>query len=207
MPHHQQLIDKVITDVDLKPFLDELESLFLSMNEKYDEAACHYGFHCHGCDDNCCMTLFHHHTYVEFFFLKKGLESLSPELRNTIYNRALEVSGTIPECSTKTEPAGTMCPANIGGKCAVYYYRPMICRLHGIPSEWTFPSATGANRTVVSSGCEEFVRRCTKKNYYKFDRTPFYNRMARLEHELKGHFGLNKKIKMTVAEIIACETP
>jgi hypothetical protein len=59
----------------------------------------------------------------------------------------------------------------------------------------------------VSSFCEEFGRQCKKKDYYKFDRTPFYNQMARLENQLKEHFGLNRKIKKTVAEMIAGELP
>jgi len=198
---------KVVNDMALRPFLEKLEKLFLSMNEKYDEAASYYNFHCHGCDENCCMTLFHHHTYLEFFYLKKGFETLSSELKKQVYDRAAEVCREIKESDKTAGLVRTMCPANFEGKCVIYYHRPMICRLHGIPSEWSFPSKTGANRTVVSSGCEEFSRQCKKKDYYKFDRTPFYNQMARLENQLKEHFGLNQKIKKTVAEIILCEAP
>lgn len=198
---------KIVNNLELGPFLEELEMLFLSMNEKYDEAASYYGFHCRGCDENCCKTLFHHHTYLEFFYLKKGIEALSSELKKQVYNRALEVCRETKESNKKTGSARTMCPANVEGMCVVYYYRPMICRLHGIPSQWSFPSETGVNRTVVSSFCEEFGRQCKKKDYYKFDRTPFYNQMARLENQLKEHFGLNRKIKKTVAEMIAGELP
>jgi hypothetical protein len=190
----------------LEAFLKRLEQLFFSMNEKYDEAASYYDFQCNGCDENCCMTLFHHHTYLEFFFLKKGFEILSSEVKKQIHDRAVKVCQEIKEFISKTGSARTMCPANIGGKCVLYYHRPMICRLHGIPSEWSFPSKTGMNRTVISAGCEEFSRRCQKKNYYKFDRTPFYDQMARLENHLKDHFGFNQKIKKTVAEIILCNT-
>ncbi len=194
-------------DMELKPFLKKLENLFLSMNEKYDEAASYYDFHCHGCDDNCCMTLFHHHTYLEFFYLKKGIDSLSPELKKLVYDRAAKICRETKESEQKADPARTMCPANVEGRCVVYNHRPMICRLHGIPSQWGFPSGTGVSRTVISSGCEEFTRQCKKKDYYKFDRTPFYNQMARLERELKDYFGLNQKIKKTVAGIIVCEVP
>jgi hypothetical protein len=197
--------NKVVNNLDLGAFLEKLEKIFLSMNEKYDEAASHYDFQCRGCDENCCMTLFHHHTYLEFFFLKKGFETLSSEIKKQIYDSAVKICRNTKEPDNKTGSARTMCPANAGGKCLVYYYRPMICRLHGIPSEWSFPSKTGTNRNVVSSGCEEFGRQCKKKNYYKFDRTPFYNQMAQLENHLKKHFKFTQKIKKTVAEIIVCE--
>jgi Fe-S-cluster containining protein len=199
-----QNIDK---NMDLEAFFEKLEKLFLSMNEKYDEAASYYDFHCNGCDDNCCMTLFHHHTYLEFFYLKKGFKALSFELKKHVYDRAMNVCEETKAIDSKTESNRTMCPVNIEGKCAIYHYRPMICRLHGIPSEWRFPSKTGANRTVISAGCEEFGRQCKKKDYYKFDRTPYYNQMARLENDLKEHFGFNQKIKKTVAQIIVCKTP
>ena len=194
-------------DMEIKPFLEKLENLFLSMNEKYDEAASYYDFHCHGCDENCCMTLFHHHTYLEFFYLKEGFDILSSELKKLIYERARENCRNKRESDQKTVPARTMCPANFEGKCVVYYHRPMICRLHGIPSEWSFPYKTGVNRTVISSGCEEFTRQCRKKDYFKFDRTPFYHQMSRLENQLKENFGFKQKIKKTVAEIIVGEIP
>jgi hypothetical protein len=89
-------------DMELGPFLKKLEKLFLSMNEKYDEAASYYDFHCHGCDENCCMTLFHHHTYLEFFYLKKGFESLSPELKKLVYDRAAKVCRETKKSDQKT---------------------------------------------------------------------------------------------------------
>jgi len=196
---------KVIKKMELGPFLEKLEKLFLSMNEKYDEAASYYDFHCLGCDENCCMTLFHHHTYLEFFYLKKGFETLSYELKKQVNDRAMEVCSETKKIAQKPGSARTMCPANVEGKCVVYYHRPMICRLHGIPSEWSFPSETGKNKTVISSGCEEFTRQCKKKDYFKFDRTPLYNQMARLERQFKEHFRLDHKIKKTVADIIVCD--
>jgi Fe-S-cluster containining protein len=198
---------KMIKKEELRPFLEKLEKLFLSMIEKYDEAASYYGFHCHGCDDNCCMTLFHHHTYAEFFYLKEGMETLSSEIKRQVYHRAEEICRQNKQADKKTDSERTMCPANIDGKCVVYHHRPMICRLHGIPSQWSFPAKSGVNRTVVSSGCEEFGRQCKKKEYYQFDRTSFYKQVARLENQLKEHFGLDQKIKKTVAEIIVCEAP
>lgn len=207
MKGHMGQPAELVDETELSPFLEKLEKLFLSMNEKYDEAASHYGFHCNGCEDNCCMTLFHHHTYLEFFFLKMGFKKLISDLQNQVCLRAEQVCRQQSLSETNNVKARTMCPANIDGKCAVYYHRPMICRLHGIPSQWSISDKTGASRTFMSSGCEEFDRQCGKKEYYQFDRTPFYRQMAQLESRFKERFGFKQKIKKTVAEIIVCEKP
>ena len=44
--------------------------------------------------------------------------------------------------------------------------------------------------------------RCANKPYYKYDRTPFYLEMAKLENEFKQAAGLDSRIKMTIAEMI-----
>jgi hypothetical protein len=75
----------------------------------------------------------------------------------------------------------------------------MICRLHGIPHELRKP---GQN-AIRGPGCGMFAAQCSDQRYRKFDRTPFYFRMAKLESELKQAVGLSGKIKMTIAEIIA----
>jgi hypothetical protein len=75
----------------------------------------------------------------------------------------------------------------------------MICRLHGIPHELTIPGR-GISK---ASGCGDFVRKCSGKPYYKFDRTPFYTQMAALEKALRQSVRGMHKIKMTVAEMVA----
>jgi hypothetical protein len=47
-----------------------------------------------------------------------------------------------------------------------------------------------------------FDLQCSDKRYLKFDRTPFYFDMAKLENELKQAVGLSGRIKMTIAEMI-----
>ncbi len=194
---------KMVNEQALEPFLESLKKIFEAMNAKYDEAASFYGFQCDGCDENCCKTLFYHHTHLEFFYLKKGMNRLPPETKKQVFKRAVEMATeAIQNADSEKEHPRIMCPANLKGRCVIYEYRPMICRLHGIPSEWSFPQKTGVNRAVISSGCEEFSRQCNKKEYFKFDRTPLYLKLSGLEKQLKEHFGLEKKIKMTVAQII-----
>jgi hypothetical protein len=47
------------------------------------------------------------------------------------------------------------------------------------------------------------MRQAAGADDYRFDRTPFYRQMAMLERELKQAAGLDAKLKMTVAEMIA----
>ncbi len=74
----------------------------------------------------------------------------------------------------------------------------MICRLHGIPHELQ----KAGHRVMYSPGCDAFTKQIKAKEYYKFDRTPFYIKMAELENELKKAAGITQKLKMTVAEML-----
>jgi hypothetical protein len=74
----------------------------------------------------------------------------------------------------------------------------MICRLHGIPHELQKPG----QKVIHGPGCSTFDERCAHKRYFKFDRTPFYVAMAKLENEFKQAMGLDGRIRMTIAEMI-----
>jgi hypothetical protein len=76
----------------------------------------------------------------------------------------------------------------------------MICRLHGLPHE-LHPEG---GQMVRGPGCNAFEQQCRKQPYVAFDRTPFYRRMAELERGLRQASGYGFKIKMTLAEMIAC---
>ena len=91
-----------------------------------------------------------------------------------------------------------MCPLNQSGMCIIYDYRPMICRLHGIPHELRKPGQP----IIHSPGCGEFDNQCPDTAYVEFDRTPFYLEMARLENEFKQAAGLTGRIRLTIAEMI-----
>ncbi|MDO9112077.1 MAG: hypothetical protein Q7U40_15565 [Desulfatirhabdiaceae bacterium] len=179
-----------------KPYLDRLAAIFRKMDERYDETAGKYGFVCSGCEDGCCKTRFYHHTLIEYFYLKSGLESLPSKDRMMFHSRALNVNS---KCETPFAPAsGVMCPLNESGRCRLYEHRPMICRLHGIPHELNHPSKGRAK----GPGCDEFVIQCGKKPYIPFDRTPLYLELADLEKTFRQKTGLSIKMKMTIAEMI-----
>jgi Fe-S-cluster containining protein len=191
-------LEKVITQIDTDVFLRQLRTIYASMDLKYSEAAAYYGFNCKGCEDNCCLTRFYHHTVLEYLYILEGFHNLDPEKQTEIKARALEVRRKSVEADKKGKLLHQMCPLNSVGKCTLYSSRPMICRLHGIPHELHSP---GRNITY-GSGCEVFSKCCSEKDYYRFDRTPFYIEMASLEKDLKQAAGITTKVKMTVADML-----
>ena len=75
----------------------------------------------------------------------------------------------------------------------------MICRLHGIPHELTKPG----RETFYGPGCGTFTRDFSQKDYFTFDRTPFYFRLAELEKVFKIKAGISESVKMTIARMVA----
>lgn len=169
------------------------------MDQKYGEVADCYGFACKGCDDNCCLTRFYHHTHLECLYILEGCNHLEKGMQVKIETRAQDVCQKTAEAAAKGETVRLMCPLNIDGLCVLYEYRPIICRLHGIAHELNLP----ARGVVRGSGCSVFEKQAEKKKYVKFDRTPFYIEMANLENDFKQTFGFGRKIKKTIAEMVA----
>jgi Fe-S-cluster containining protein len=180
-----------------EPYLDRLAAIFRKMDEYYDETAGKYGFVCSGCIDSCCRTRFYHHTLIEYFYLKSGLDSLPSAERAMIHSRALDVN-SMEETLSAPAP-GVMCPLNEEGRCRLYVHRPMICRLHGIPHELNHPIKGKAK----GPGCHEFIIQCGGKSYIPFDRTSLYRELADLEKSFRQETGLSAKIKMTISEMLA----
>jgi Fe-S-cluster containining protein len=187
-----------IQDLDVKPFLDRLGSIYTDMDQVYSEAAAHYGFDCNACTNICCQTRFYHHTYLEYLHVREGFQTLNPDQRAEIEDAALSVNQQSAELDKIGKPVRVMCPLNIEKLCILYPYRPMICRLHGIPHELQ----KGTDNRVFGPGCETFDSLCSHKPYFQFDRTPFYRKMAVLENQLRQASGVSGKLKMTIAEMI-----
>jgi Fe-S-cluster containining protein len=180
------------------PYLDALADIYASMDRAYSRAAAHYGFKCTGCDDNCCYTHFYQHTFLEYGYILKGYRLLDRQKCDKIRKKALKGIGH-RKAADKKEMAGRyLCPLNFDNRCLLYSYRPMICRLHGIPHEFQT-----INRKVIQApGCDLFTGQHGDMEYFKFDRTPFYTRVAKLEGELKEALRVGNKLKMTIAEMI-----
>ena len=189
---------QIIDDKAMAPIMEDLALLFADMDGAYAAAADQYGFACTGCTDNCCLTRFYHHTFLELIYLRRGFLKLPPAARQAARTRA----GAYLAALSASDQDGRfrhMCPLNQDGLCLLYDCRPMICRLHGIPHEVTPP---GRPRVVFRQGCQAFSERCGDRPYHPFDRTPFYTRMSVLETRLKEQLGICARTKKTVAHML-----
>ena len=174
-----------------RPHLTELTQLFDDMDAAYDKIADFYGFHCTGCEDSCCRSRFYHHTLLEYLYLSVGLMELSSAQRNDILDKANRLK-------TGGDDDRPMCPVNLEGRCRLYRFRPMICRLHGVAHEFI-----GPDNTVRSGpGCDKFTLHSDNHLGARFDRTPMYRRMALLEKKLRERIRFKGRIRLTVAQMI-----
>ena len=180
-------------------YFRRLARLYSRMDEAFSRVARLAGFQCRGCEDNCCRSLFYHHTYLEYFYLKQGLQTLDPGRRLALERLALDISARTDEALAAGGPPRLMCPLNEAGRCGLYEYRPMICRLHGIAHRMRLPDG----RILRGPGCADFEARCASRGGEVMERTPFYQDMADLEQALRRELGLNRKIRMTVARMIS----
>jgi len=179
-------------------FLKKLSKIYAAMDLKYTEAAEYYGFHCEGCEDSCCFTRFYHHTLLEYLYIYEGFKTLDQKTQTKIIQTASDVCREIALADKKGQSLRLICPLNLDGLCLLYAFRPMICRLHGIPHE-LHPAGAGV---VHHPGCDAFTVQCGEKTYFKFDRTPIFIEMAGLEKDIRQATAMTQKIKMTIAEMV-----
>ncbi len=192
-------IEKVRSEFKKDTYVQErLAQLYAAMDSTYKEAADFYKFKCTGCKDNCCFTRFYHHTFIEYCYLLDGFDTLENEKKMEIKKRADEVCTQLNKADQKGLPVWQMCPLNFDSLCCLYSYRPMICRLHGVPHELTIPG----QEVQCHPGCDYFAEQRKEKKYFRFDRTPIYAEMADLEKNFRQKTGIVDKIKMTVPEMI-----
>ena len=195
------MIPNHIDEQPLTAFFNRLRDIFAAMDQEYVRAAAHYQFECDGCADSCCLTRFYHHTYLEYFYLRRSFDKLDPRKKDEIIVKAEEVCRETAKADENDKPVRLMCPLNHDSLCSLYPSRPMICRMHGISHELQKPGRP----VMYGPGCGAFDERCSDKPYFKFDRTQFYFEMAGLENEFKQAAGLSGKIKLTIAEMICSE--
>ncbi len=179
-------------------FFRELEVLFSRMDRAWEDAARHCGFFCTGCEDNCCLTRFYHHTTIEYAYFIHGFRMLAPGWRVLCAKRAEAYNRAMDRALRENAPFSCMCPVNEDGLCLLYTFRPMICRLHGIPHELSPPGRA----KIRGSGCARFDERCGHVRQTPLDRTPFYTELAALERHFREESGVSGKMKMTVAGML-----
>ncbi len=184
-----------MTDKTLKP----LAALYDDMDKIWNKIAADHHFNCTGCEDNCCKSLFFHHTYIEKAYLLHGFNALDSNKKQKILGRAANYcKRTFPQ-SLEIKTLKIYCPVNENGRCTLYKYRPMICRLHGLPHELKKPGFD----PIKGTGCDAGL--FDDKTYIKFDRTPFYQQMAQIEIAFRQNLNKTGKIKETIAQMLVSQ--
>ncbi|WP_300457733.1 hypothetical protein [Desulfobacula sp.] len=177
------------------PF-ESLVTLYRTMDTAWNEIAAAYHFNCTGCADNCCKSLFFHHTYIERAYLCHGMNTLAHDRQKIILDRAKNYCQETFHQTAETKSLKIYCPANENHRCLLYAYRPMICRLHGLPHELSRPGL----KPIISKGCAAGL--FDSKPYIRFDRTPFYRQMAQIEMAYRQAGNKTGKIKETIAQML-----
>ncbi|MBI5844907.1 MAG: YkgJ family cysteine cluster protein [Deltaproteobacteria bacterium] len=184
-------------------FRAALWGLFAEMDAAYEKASSDTGFACTGCEDNCCLTWFHHHTLAEVLAIYDGFCRLPENARSLSAQKAQDVLEALKIHNDTEGPFRAWCPLNFDGRCAAYAHRPMICRLHGLSWKMTLPHGI----VQQGPGCEIFGRRSSAAQEPALDRTPFYRRLAALEKDLRSSLSFSGRIRLSVAETIAMFAP
>lgn len=180
-------------------FQKMIRDLYKDMDRIWNRIAGQYGFICNGCTDNCCESLFFHHTHVEKDYLLQGVSALPAEKHPTIIEKARRCTDRLLLFNSPGQPYKMMCPLNENSRCLIYEYRPMICRLHGLPHEL----AGSGGRKIRHPGCRAGESCFTAFTYIPFDRTPIYRQMAELEKKyVKAVRPETPRIRLTIAQML-----
>ena len=179
--------------------IPRLGALFHAMDAAYSEAAARVGFSCTGCDGaKCCTVDLMVHTFLEMRLLRRGFKTLDSDAKAEVLRRCRSVVRARGEDPTGDAYRNSICVLNFAGSCGLYLYRPMICRLAGIPH--IIIGTDG--RTSTGEGCETFRQEIQPANpELKLDRTDFYRTMASIETEAVRSAGA-RTVPLTVAEIL-----
>ena len=182
-----------------------LVQLYHDMDKAWNQVAQQYGFQCNGCEDNCCLSLFFHHTHAEASFLEFGLQTLPSKDQKRVLTLSRDYCcQTFSEAAkSQNQPASQKipCPLLKTDRCSLYNFRPMICRLHGLPHELHKPGLD----VIKGPGCD--AGKFDSRIYIPFDRTPFYKQMAAIEMNFRQLTGKTGKTKKTIAQILVDSMP
>lgn len=181
-----------------------LAALYDRMGKEYASVANQLNFDCMGCKDNCCISYFQHHTYIEWVYLWKGMMALPDEQRLRILRKAEEYVRLARAMVEQGQRPMIMCPIiQEDGLCGLYEHRLMICRMHG-----TAHTLKGRDGEQRFPGCPRFEKMAPEENAPYLDRTPLYQELAKLEMEFMGaKMGTMPKVDLTLAEMLVLGPP
>lgn len=191
--------------------IPRLSELYRLIDTEYQALSQRVGFSCEGCDGvKCCTVDVTLHTLVEMLYLRRGFNTLDTSGQLEILGRCRSMIKAKEDDPFGDAYRNAVCALNFDGRCVLYAYRPMICRLAGIRHFMLRPDG----RTVESTGCFRYERDVLGSptdsqetaRELKIDRTSFYRSMAELEMEVVRARGSRTQTR-TVAETLGLEAP
>lgn len=184
--------------------IPRLHDLYRQMDDAYRKIAEEVGFSCDDCDGvKCCTVDVPLHTFVEMFYLRRGFNTLETSRQLEVLGRCREIIEAKEDNPQGETYKSAVCALNFDGRCGLYEYRPMICRLAGIPYSMSRPDG----KSVDSRGCSKYMNEILARHpNLRLDRTDFYRDMARIEIEVVRALG-RRTARRTIAETLGREDP
>ncbi|WP_319541879.1 hypothetical protein [uncultured Pseudodesulfovibrio sp.] len=186
----------------------KLAAIYDKMVDRYNDVAETIDMKCDGCTDNCCLSFFQHHTYVEWAYMWEGLNQLPADRLEAIKTKAQEYVEQGQMALARGQRPHIMCPLNIDenqGICGLYKHRLMICRMHGVPNMLVKPTGQEI-RFPGCYRCQELTEGMDTPPIV--DRTPLYKDLVMLEMQFVGkNLRQLPKVDHTIAEMIVLGPP
>lgn len=185
-------------------YIPRLHRLYRLIDSAYQEAAEGVGFSCRGCDGVVCCTVdLLVHTYAEMLYLRRGFNSLDTARQQQVLARSRAMILAKKNDPYSDSYRNAPCALNFDGMCGLYEFRPMICRLAGIPHAISRPDGT----VLEGGGCVRYEREIRSLHpHVRIDRTEFYRQMAEIEIDAVRAVG-RRSASRTVAETLGLEDP
>jgi len=190
--------------------LRKLADLYARMDAAYAASAAALGLNCEGCRDNCCESLFRHHTYLEWLDLHAAFAALPEARRKDILAAAEEWlrihRGALPGARPRV-PCPLVLREGDQLSCGLYAHRPMICRLHGVPTLLVRPD--GKQAAFPGCGRAQELGKAGGATLKALDRTPVLSELALLEMELLGRERMARlpRVDLSIAEMLLMGAP
>ena len=182
--------------------IPRIRELYRKIDSAYAAAAQKIGITCEDCDGViCCSVDLTLHTFVEISYVRLGFKMLEPSLQSEILAKSRWIVDAKREAPYGDRYRTAACALNFAGACILYEYRPMICRLAGIPHVFTRPDGSEAQ----SGGCKKFEETFRGQHpEARIDRSEFYREMAGIEIGAIRARGRRTE-KLTVSEALVIE--
>ncbi|NDV20402.1 hypothetical protein GO013_13380 [Pseudodesulfovibrio sp. JC047] len=186
----------------------KLAAIYDTMVDRYNDVAEPIGMRCDGCGDNCCLSFFQHHTYVEWAYMWEGLKQLPADRLESIKDKAQAYVEQAQAALSQGQRPHIMCPLNIDEKqgiCGLYKHRLMICRMHGVPNMLVKPTGQAIHFPGCYR-CQDLTKDMETPPFV--DRTPLYKNLVMLEMQFVGKkLQQLPKVDHTIAEMIVLGPP